>query len=563
MKHILYILLFFTCLLYKASAQWVASAGEYRPMVLNTTTHRAYSVVNSVPTIVSSPTNVAQVIGGPHSACLIDLSGNVYCNGQNVNGVIPCGSTADQSSWVICMTDSSGNTIDPVVQVLLSADGNYNTSQAYWNIFAVTNSGKLYGAGELRGYVRGNGTAGAAINTLWCRINVGSGVDTFVTKVQGGYGMLAMTLAGSVYTWGGDRDGFINGQGTTTAATTPTKVTLPGSKTAIDIAGNGLVNAVVLNDGTQAMTGQQNLNDYIGIYPTAMTRSFQDVTSALGLPAPAQTVYMNSSTTYWILTTGRMFDHGDNSCGTIGNGDMLDWGAYMCCPPPNSGSPAPYNYDNGYHQHMQIHPVEPVPGKNDWVVIMVNPTNCWYAYALDAIGRFYDWGRNKFGPLINRIIGANPVNGGIGAGYPDSWEVPWVTQQFINPALSYVESTSPYCILNPSGAPCNTYSIPSNPGPTAALSVRQSGTSLILDASASSDNVYIMSYLHTQMSGTALQLKIRTGQIDTITNVAPGAYSFKARVTDNGFKSDSVTVAFTMLAPSSVPYSPGQRLIAH
>lgn len=559
MKTILFILLLFPDIVF---GQWTASAGEYRPMALNTATHRAYSVVNSVPTIVSSPTNVAKVVGGPHSACLIDMNGNVYCNGQNVNGVIPCGSTADQGSWVICMTDSSGNTIDSVVQVIISGDGNYNTSQAYWNIFAVTGSGKLYGAGELRGYVRGNGTAGAAINTLWCRINVGTGVDTFVTKVQGGYGMMAMTLAGSVYTWGADRDGFINGQGTTTAATIPTKVTLPGGKTAIDIAGNGLVNAVVLSDGTQAMTGSQTLNDYIGIYPTAMTRNFQDVTSALGFPALAKYVAMNSSTTYWILTTGRMFDHGDNSCGTIGNGDILNWGAYMCCPPPNSGSPAPYNYDNGFHEHMQIHPVEPVPGKTNWMTFMINPTNCWYAYALDSLGNFYSWGRNKFGPLINRIIGANPVNGGIGASYPDSWSNPYVTQQDLS-YTSYVQSTSPFCLLNPSGAPCNTYAPPVNVKPTASLSVKQVGTSVILDASASTDDVFISQYLHTQLTGTALQLKVRTGKIDTIQNVSPGLYSFQAKVTDNGFLSDSASVSINVLPPNVIPIPYGVRIIPH
>jgi len=557
MKIILSIFFLFPSIVF---GQWIGSPGEYVNLLLNTSTHRAYTVDNAVPTIVPSPTNVSAIAGGPHSACLIDNLGNVYCKGQNPNGVIPNGTQTDQSSFVICMTDNLSNTLDPVIQVFLSGNANKG---AFWNVFAVTNSGKLYGAGELESYVIGDGTAGTAVNTRWVRINVGSGTDTFVTKIQGGYGMLAKTAAGSVYTWGADRDGYINGQGTTTAATTPTKVSLPGGKTALDIASNGLVHAVLLSDGTQAMTGSQNLNDYIGIYPTAMTRSFQDVTSALGLPAPAKAVSMNASTTYWILTSGAMWAHGDNSCGTIGNGDMLDWGAYKCCPGPSSGSPAPYNYDNGFHEHMQISPVEPVPGKRDWMMVNTCASNSWFAHATDSTGRFYTWGRNKFGPLVNSIIGANPVNGGIGAAYPDSWSIPWVTQQFPSSITAYVQSTSPYCLLNPSGAPCNTYTPPVNVKPTAALTVRQVGTSVILDASGSTDDVFIMSYLHTQLTGTALQLKIRTGVKDTIQNVSPGSYSFKTKVTDNGFLTDSVSVSFTVLPPNVIPIPYGVRIIPH
>lgn len=555
MKYILYIYFLLPII---CSGQWVGSPGEYVNLLLNTSTHRAYTVDNAVPTIVSSPTNVVSITGGPHSACLIDNSGNVWCKGQNPNGVIPNGTQTDQASFVMCMTDNLGGTLDPVVQVYLSGNANKG---AFWNVFAVTSTGKLYGAGELESYVIGDGTAGTAVNTRWVQISVGG---ELVTKIQGGYGMLAKTSLGHVYTWGADRDGFINGQGTTTAATTPTLISLGVGRTATDIAGNGLINEILLDNGTVLGTGQQNLNDYIAIYPTAMTHSFQDITSALSLPASPKSLAINSSTTYAILTTGALWAWGDNSCGTIGNGDMLDWGAYKCCPGPSSGSAAPYNYDNGFHEHMQISPVEPVPGKRDWMAINTCPSNSWFAHGNDSTGRLYTWGRNKFGPLVNRIIGANPVNGGIGAQYPDSWEIPWVTQVFPNPALSYIESTSPYCLLNPSGAPCNTYTPPTNVKPTASLTARQYGANaIILDASGSSDDVYIVSYLHTQLTGTALQLKIRTGQIDTVTNVSVGTYSFKVKVTDNGFLSDSTTVSINVLPPNVIQYSPGQRILAH
>lgn len=518
--------------------QWVGGPGEYYNIILNTQTHRAYMVINGVPTLITEVTNVVQVIGGPHSCALIDNNGDVWAMGQNQSGVVPKGSTGDQNTFVKCMTDKNGLTLDPVVQVIIGGNGNHNISQDYWNIFAVTASGNLYGAGELEGYVVGDGTAGLAVNTRWVPINV---AGKSVKKVQGGYGMLALCTDGTVYTWGGDRDGFINAQNTTTAATTPTQVALPGGKTAIDIASNGLVHAVLLSDGTQAMTGSQNLNDYTGIYPTAMTRVFKDVTSALGLPGPAKSVSMNSSTTYWILATGALWAHGDNSCGTIGNGDMQDWANYKCCP-ENQGSPAPYNYGNGFHGHMVIAPVEVIPGKRDWIGIGVCPSNSWFIYAWDSAGRFYTWGRNKFGPLVNRIIGANPVNGGIGAARPDSWDDPDVTQQDPASITSYVQSTSPYCLLNPSGTPCNTYTPPTNVKPAASLTGKIVSNKIIWDLSGSADDVFIMRYKHTQVSGNTLVYGVYSGKKDTVTANGNGTYVSKGWVQDNGFLADSTNV---------------------
>jgi alpha-tubulin suppressor-like RCC1 family protein len=530
------LLLIFLLLPFISFAQWVGGPGEYYTIILNTSTHRAYMVVNGVLNLITEVTNVVQVIGGPHSCALIDNNGDVWAMGQNQSGVVPKGSTGDQNTFVKCMIDVNGQTLDPVVQVIISGNGNHNINQDYWDIFCVTASGKLYGAGELEGYVVGDGTAGLAVNTRWVPINI---TGKLIKKVQGGYGMLALCTDGTVHTWGGDRDGFINGQGTTTAATIPTQVTLPGGKTAIDIASNGLVHAVLLSDSSQAMTGQQNLNDYFGIYPAATTRVFQDVTSSLNLPAKPKSVSMNSSTTYWILRTGALWAHGDNSCGTIGNGDMQDWANYKCCP-ENQGSPSPYNYGNGFHGHMVITPVEVIPGKRDWKTIRTCPSNSWFVHADDSTGRFYSWGRNKFGPLVNRIIGANPNNGGIGAARPDSWENPHVTQQFPNPANGYIESTSPYCILNPSGAPCNTWAIPANVKPTAVLTGTIIGQKIIWDLSGSTDDVFIAQYRHTQVSGSTLTYGVYSGQKDTVNVSSNGTYVSKGRVEDNGFLADSM-----------------------
>jgi alpha-tubulin suppressor-like RCC1 family protein len=520
--------------------QWIGGPGEYVSMLLNNATHRAYSLNNGVPTLVTEVTNVSQVIGGPHSAALIDNVGKVYAKGQNGNGVVPCGSTSDQSNFVLCMTDINGATLDPVVQVTIGGNGNHGL---FWNIFAVTSSGKLYGAGELEGYVAGDGTAGLAVNTRWVPINVGG---KLVKKIQGGYGMLALCTDGTVYTWGADRDGFINGQGTTTAATIPTQVVLPLGKTAIDIASNGLVHAVVLSDSTKAMTGQQNLNDYTGFFPRAMTRVFQDVTNDLALPHGAAKVFMNSSTTYWILSDGELWSHGDNSCGTIGNGDMLDWSAYKCCPGPSLGSPAPYNYDNGFHEHMVIHPVQVIPGKTDWTGIGTCPSNSWFVYAWDSQNRLYSWGRNKFGPLINGIIGANPLNGAIGAAFPDSWSVPRVTEQHPSAIIAYTESTSPYCLLNPSVSPCNSYTETDKTKPIPSLTARRVGNTIIWDASGSTDNTRIVSYLHTQTAGPTLNYKICTGPIDTVAFTSLGTYTSKIVVVDKAFNTDSITATIVI-----------------
>ncbi|HEY4288277.1 MAG TPA: hypothetical protein VGN00_14330 [Puia sp.] len=548
MRKLLFILLFFPAL---AHAQWTGSGGEYVPLLLNTATHRAYTLNNGVPTIVTSPTNVSQVIGGPHSAALIDNLGNVWAKGQNGNGVVPCGSTADQANFVMCMTDNLGATLDPVVQVFLGGNGNHGL---FWNIFAVTSTGKLYGAGEMEGYVQGDGTAGDAINTRWVRIDVGG---ELVTKIQGGYGMLAMTSLGHTYTWGADKDPYVNGQGNS-VGNGPVQISLGAGRTAIDIASNGLVHVIVLDNGDELATSQQFLNDYTGLYPTATTKNFQNVTAFLNLPAHPKAVSMNSSTTYAILTTGALWAWGDNSCGTIGNGDMLDWGAYKCCPGPSSGSPARYAYDNGNHEHMVIHPVEVIPGKLDWMKVIGSPSNSWFAYANDSLGRFYTWGRNKFGPLVNGIIGANPINGAIGAAYPDSYEDPNVTERFPGSITSYTESTSQYCILNPSGTPCNTYSIPTNTKPTSVFTATYIGNGkVVLDNSASTDNVRIVYRIFSQTAGTSLLLRVRTGETDTLTGATPGVYTFKSVIRDNGWLSDSSTATVTVSDGTPPTVTPG------
>ena len=100
--------------------------------------------------------------------------------------------------------------------------------------------------------------------------------------------------------------------------------------------------------------------------------------------------------------------------------------------------------------------------------------------------------------------------------------------------------------MNPSGFPCNTYSIPSNVHPTSRATVSIVGRNVNLDGSTSTDDVFIMNRLWTQLTGTHIDLGIRTGKTLSLLNLSDGNYSFKYWVRDNAFAVDSIVISFTI-----------------
>ena len=184
----------------------------------------------------------------------------------------------------------------------------------------------------------------------------------------------------------------------------------------------------------------------------------------LALPHPIASICVSSAATYVILTDSSLWAWGDNAVGAIGSGTELDFSKYTTSPSPSGGTPNPYNWDWGMGELMQQKPVQIAKGLHSFTNIWTSGADVFYCYAEDVNGQLYSWGRNKGAVLGNGVIESG--FGSLGAAYPNSWDVPGVTA--VNPfALTKaVSATSPYCVLNPSTSPCNSYAIPVTAPPT-------------------------------------------------------------------------------------------------
>ena len=144
----------------------------------------------------------------------------------------------------------------------------------------------------------------------------------------------------------------------------------------------------------------------------------------------------NTVCTHVILTDSTLWGWGDNSQGGAGDGTQLDFATY---------NPA-YAWDWGPAEFLQHKAVQIAPLVHNFTNLFAGTAACFYMYAESATGQLYSWGRNKAMVLGNGVVGATPA---IQAIYPDSWEQPTITA--VNPfSLTHVvNSTSPYCLLNP------------------------------------------------------------------------------------------------------------------
>jgi Carbohydrate binding module (family 6)/Secretion system C-terminal sorting domain len=267
----------------------------------------------------------------------------------------------------------------------------------------------------------------------------------------------------------------------------------------------------------------------------------------LGFPHPIASIVVSSSATYVILTDSTIWAWGDNVTGAIGNGQELDFSKYTTGPSPTGGTPAPYNWDWAMGELLQQKPVQIANGLHSFTNIWATGNDVFYCYAEDVNGQLYSWGRGKGGVLGNAVMAGG--SGGIAALYPNSWDVPWVTA--VNPfgLAKILPSTSPYCVLNPSGSPCNGYTNPVSAAPAVSAGPSQNitGTTAALSGTATANNASIMSYLWNQVSGpNTPQITLNTGAVAQLTGLITGTYIFQLKATDNNWRSNSSTVTIVV-----------------
>lgn len=563
MKYTLYIFLFIpvVCL----GQLYQPSPGEYTCGIVNTVTHQMWAIVGDTLTLPNTPPCVLQVASGAHGQMVIACDSTLWYQGENLSGEGGQGNTSPITGFAKITTDSIGNPFKNVIQAVCG--GTTGTNPFY--SAALKSDGTVWVWGITQYGISGNNTGGALTSTRPIQVPFPAGV--FITKIQAGLFMQAIDSAGKEWRWGANFGFFAQyllGQGTgSPVLNIPVKVTFPGATgRVIDIAEGDSWGTSLFNDG------KLYCSTYYGIYamigsgpasngPGASTSPFR-VDTGIVLSAPIKNIYANNNGTFFLCTDGTAWFAGDNCNGNAGDGTELNYAIYTINPSPYGGTtPAPYAWDQnaGTCQLPYRKPHQIAPGKNNFVFIGVTNSLNYCAYLVDSYGNIFSCGRGKGGVLGDQLL---TVGSSIDATYPNSYDRPYITR--VNPFSNVaIPVTSPYCILHPSGSPCNSYTNLATTSPTARVVANVTGNKVVLNATTSTDAHFINYYEHKQLTGTALSNPIRANSTDTLYNVPVGTYSFQAKVTNNGWLSDSTTVSFTVFPSSSIQISPGQRIIAH
>jgi alpha-tubulin suppressor-like RCC1 family protein len=552
--------------------------GEYQNFIIDNSTQTLYGLgqggngegsntgVLGYPILCQFPTpgtKIKYVAGGLHSGCAVDVNGNVYFAGPNEDGDMGNGTTTGSaSSFVQITTDSLGNPFNNVTSVVMANTQYTGGGTEVTTIFAIKADGTLWVWGSTQGGYRGNGTYGM-INTRPVQVPFPAG--TVITKVAVQNIAIALDAAGNVWTWAGNGgNNPLLGSLTRANYETPQILSLPGP--AKDIAGGSYWSYALLTNGD--LYGWGLYLGYMGVGATASADWTNQpapllLNSSLNLPNPISKISCNNTTTYVILSDSTMWAWGGNECGQAGAGYELNYATYTTNPAPTGGTPSPYawNWDLSTAQCQQHKPVNIAPGLHNFVFLSEGTAAVFYKFAEDANGQLYSWGRNKSGILANGVMDANPVNGSIGAIYPNSWDVPYVTA--INPFAATntqtIQTTSPYCLGNPGTSPCSIYTLPANTPPSALINGVKNGsesvsaTTVNLNGATSTDNVHITYYVWSQVSGPNTPvISIPSGVSVNIIGLTNGTYVFKLRCTDNEWLSDSTT--FTLNVNTAGPH---------
>lgn len=543
------------------------SPGEYITSGYDSLTHQWYQAFVGINPAAwtGQPAYSQKGGGGPHDAWIIDTLGHMYFSGENGVGEIGIGSTTATCGgcMVEVTTDSAGNTLPPMAGLLMTLNPTNGENWFTVPYSTPATGGRVWVAGCTQDGIRGNGTAGLATQTKFVPITMPNS-DTIV-KIEGFQMVLALSNHDSVLSWGNNNGIYGLGQGASPVHSAPGYVHLPTGWHAYDIGSGGIFSWILADSanhvfhklfsfGWQFQAGYQGIGTGIGTVltiPQNVTSSHY-MTPMTGHTYPV-TVTCNTETTYFICADGTGWDVGGNACGTINNGKSINFATY---------SPV-YEWNEAQNSFMQGTVYHFMVGFTDLDTIYTGHSNSWGVYAQQFSGIYWGWGRNKgtylWATQVDQnngksvmVIDANYTNGNIASTYPDSWEQVWAALiSWPNATGTEISQTScPFCVANPSGSPCNIYSIPSTAAPTISAGSNQtiSTSSTTLAGIGHGQGASIINFsTWTQVSGPNTAIITTPGYQNTlISNLIIGTYTFKDSVTDNNWRTNTATMTVTV-----------------
>ena len=540
------------------------SPGEYRNDGYDSINHQAYHTINIVPqAFTGQPPYVQFVAGGAHDAYMVDTLGNYYWDGSNEFGQDGPGNTTGSCTgcMVLQRTDSAGNNIPPVRQIL-STGNNGTTYLCTYLLTTVASGGFVLAAGALQNGMRGNGTSGPTAQSSFVYVPMPGGTADTVTKIEGIYGIIALTTKDSIICWGssiGNSTKYIH---------------LAGGWKAYDVASNGIAFwALADSSGTKGIFSWSPIfttepvyqgQGFGGTSHSTPTRVDKNVFFSGG---PTKMMFggrypvfvtCNNEATYFKCNDGTLWDVGGNAVGEIGNGKQTHWATYS----------TPYSWDQGLvggsaqDTIYQDTVYNVAPGITDWDTVYTGFSNAWSVCAIRNNGAMYQWGRNKGAQVWNGQIDCDYTNGNVRATYPDFLNVVYPDSiSWPGTAVTIQQTFCPYCILNPSGSPCNlcTYNSAAPPSVTASsqtLSSSVTSTRINCIATAAS-TYYINTYRWTQLTGPPAIIQF-PGSPGTLVSNITGTSTFQVTVTDNNQRTATTTLTLTVGNSGIGPILPGQ-----
>jgi hypothetical protein len=304
------------------------------------------------------------------------------------------------------------------------------------------------------------------------------------------------------------------------------KVPLPGPAKAI--AAHPWAAHFVLRNG-QVYAGGSDIRYYgftlfgLNSVPVAPIR----VDQLHKFPAPIAQISADYMTTYAILTDGSMWAWGENTSGTVGNGQETN----MLATTPNTYSAPWFNSpewnrptSQGGALFQQL--ATQIGMGTQWAYVNRGTCFAMYGMAEDVNGHLYSWGRWKGLVLWNGVTGTS-------AQY---------NNQENQPNLFDVLVPTPIKDL-PNVAPPPPANIPPVASLVAPASLTMPSDTIFLDGSGSSDpDGLIASYSFQQVSGPPAVL-VQSGTRATVYPTAAGTFAFRLTVVDNGGLNTSTTAS--------------------